>query len=137
MKTLAKDIMSTEVLAIVEGTPIVDALKLLVNHRITGMPVVDKAGKMVGVISEYDIILQLSKHLTDRQSLRVELFEAPFTYTSPAKAVKTTTSLSAIVKTFVKDKNRRLPVVDENGKLVGIITRRDLIRIFYYRSVLK
>jgi len=136
MKTLAKDIMSTELICIRRGAPISEALQLLINHKITGMPVVDETGKMVGILSEYDIIRQLSGHLCDRETLKNELYSAPIEFTGEPRAIQTTTSLSVIVKKFVNNKYRRLPVVDEEQRLVGMVTRRDLMRVFYYRATL-
>jgi CBS domain-containing protein len=136
MKTLAKDIMSKEIVSIEEGATIASALKLLFQHRITGMPVVDRAGRMIGVYSEFDVIRQLGGHLHDRESLKHELYEAPIEFTSDPHCISEDTSLSVIVKNFMDNKYRRLPVVDESGKLAGIITRRDLMRVFYYRATL-
>jgi len=136
MKTYAKDVMSTELLCIREGTTIGEALKMLMDHRITGMPVVDKEGKMVGVVSEYDIIAQLSPHLTSKNDMKSELFRAPVKFSRKVKSVKESTSLSTVVKSFVNKNYRRLPVVNEHGVLVGMITRRDLMRVFYYRAKL-
>lgn len=136
MKTYARDVMSTELLSIREGTTIGEALKMLMEHRITGMPVVDKNGKMVGVVSEYDIIAQLSPHLTSKNDMKAELFETPVNFSRKVKSVKESTSLSTVVKSFVNKSYRRLPVVNERGVLVGMITRRDLMRVFYYRAKL-
>ncbi len=136
MKTYAKDVMSTELLCIREGTTIGEALKMLMDHRITGMPVVDDDGKMVGVVSEFDIISQLSPHLTSSNDMKSELFRAPVQFSRKVKSVKESTSLSAVIKRFVNKSYRRLPVIDDHGRLVGMITRRDLMRVFYYRAKL-
>ena len=133
MQTLAKDIMSTNLITLTEQATVEDALKVLINARVTGVPIVDgKSGVMVGVLSEFDII----KHIGKKKSLKDDAFKERIRYSKKAKAIETTTPLSEIVKLFVDFKYRRLPVVDENKKLVGVITRRDIMRVFFYRSKL-
>ncbi|NDD92756.1 CBS domain-containing protein, partial [bacterium] len=57
MQTLAKDIMSTNLITLTEQATVEDALKVLINARVTGVPIVDsKTGVMKGVLSEFDII---------------------------------------------------------------------------------
>lgn len=132
MDTPASEIMSRDPLTAQEGMAIEEALKLLLNTKITGMPVVDAKGKMIGIISEYDILAQISKS----KHLKPEVFRKPITFSKTTDSVKATAPLSEIIERFITSKYRRLPVVDSSGKLVGIITRRDLMRVFYYRSKL-
>ena len=130
--TIAKDIMATELVNATENTTIEEALKILVNYKITGLPVVDAKGKMMGVLSEYDILKQLAsgkKHGND-------VFQKKIEFSRKVDAIIETTPLSKIMDEFVETRYRRLPVIDKKGKLVGIITRRDLMRVFYYRSKL-
>jgi len=122
--------MTGEILTVIEDTTVEDALRILVNNRITGLPVVDKAGKMVGVVSEYDLLVQLSK----KEKPDAEVFKQKIEFSKQVHAVKTGVALKEIVPMFVQSKFRRLPVIDEGGKLVGIITRRDMMRIYYYRA---
>lgn len=133
MQTQAKEIMSKNPLKVAVGTSIEDAVRLLVNHRITGLPVVDKNGRMVGVLSEYDIIVQVAKS----KKINTHIFAKPIQYSRKVYAVDETTPLEKIMDIFVKTKFRRLPIIDSSKKLVGIITRRDLMRVFYYRAKLE
>lgn len=133
MHTTASEIMSKEVMTIREGMTVEDALKLLINARITGMPVVNSKGKMIGVISDYDILQQLS----DGKSLKPVSFRKPVKFSKKPEVVDEKTPLGEIVRLFIDLKYRRLPVTNASGKLVGIITRRDLMKLFYYRSKLR
>ena len=133
MRTQAKEIMSKNPLKVVVGTSIEDALRVLVNHRITGLPVVDKNDRMVGVLSEYDILLQVAKAKKSKRNI----FSQPIQYSKKVFAIPETTPLEKIMDIFVKTKFRRLPIVDSSKKLVGIVTRRDLMRVFYYRAKLE
>jgi CBS domain-containing protein len=133
MQTLAKDIMSTNLITLTEQATVEDALKVLINARVTGVPIVDgKTGTMKGVLSEFDII----KHIGSKKKLKDDTFKERIKYSRKAKFIEATTPLSEIVQLFVDFKYRRLPVVDENKKLVGVITRRDIMRVFFYRSKL-
>ncbi|MEW6055635.1 MAG: CBS domain-containing protein [Bdellovibrionota bacterium] len=130
MITRAKDIMSTELIIGHPEMTIEEAIKVLVNNKITGIPVVDADQRLVGVVSEYDIIKIVEKEEGDRplDLNRVIKFSQKVT------TISENTKLSDILKHFVERKVRRLPVVNEENKLVGIITRRDIMRILFYRS---
>ena len=133
MQTLAKDIMSTNLITLTEQATVEDALKVLINARITGVPIVDwKTGVMKGVLSEFDII----KHIGKKKKLEEGAFQEKIRYSRKTKFILTNTPLSEIVKLFVTCKYRRLPVLDDHKRLVGVITRRDLMRVFFYRSKL-
>lgn len=130
MKTTARDIMSSRLIVAKEGMNVEDALKLLVNNKITGLPVVNQTGQMVGIISEYDIIARVGqKHKVDAES-----FKDSLPYTKTVEAVNEDTTLEDILDRFIKAKCRRLPVLDKDGRLVGIISRRDVMKVLYYRA---
>ncbi len=129
-ETTAKEIMTSDLVHATDDMTIEDALKILINNRITGLPVVDKKGKMTGVISEYDILSQISKAKKKNSTV----FQDKILFSKKVDAITENTPLSIIVKEFIDTKYRRLPVIDKDGKLVGIITRRDLMKVFYYRA---
>jgi CBS domain-containing protein len=130
MKTTAKDIMSNKLIVAKEGMNIEDAVKLLVNNKITGLPVVDAQGKMVGILSEYDIIARVGKG----QKIDPTLFKDGITFTKIVESVQEDTSLQDILERFIQLKCRRLPVLDQDKRLVGIISRRDVMKVLYYRA---
>lgn len=130
MKTTARDIMSSRLIVAKEGMNVEDALKLLVNNKITGLPVVNGTGQMVGIISEYDIIARVG----NQKKLDSDTFKGDLPYTKIVEAVAEDTSLEDILDRFIKAKCRRLPVLDKDGRLVGIISRRDVMKVLYYRA---
>jgi CBS domain-containing protein len=130
--TVAQEIMSSELITVLEDETVEGALKALINNRVTGLPVVNRDGRLVGVFSEYDIIKQISRH----GRLTPAIFQDRIEYSHEAFTVAPNTSLTEIVEHFLSAKYRRIPVVDAQGRLVGIITRRDLMRVFYYRATL-
>jgi CBS-domain-containing membrane protein len=129
-ETTAKEIMTRDLVSATEDMTIEEALKALINHRITGLPVINKKGKMMGVISEFDILQQLAG--SKKKSSKV--FQERIIFSKKVDAISDDTPLSVIVKEFIDTKYRRLPVIDEKGNLVGIITRRDLMKVYYYRA---
>ena len=130
MQTPAKEIMSRKVLFVREGDSVEQTVKLLVNNKITGLPVTDAEGRMVGVVSEYDILVQLSSKVDPSP----EDFRQPIQFSRTVQAVAEETPLNEVVQLFIESKFRRLPVLDPAKKIVGIITRRDLMRVYYYRT---
>ncbi len=137
MNTRASEIMSAELLTAKEGITVEEALRIMINSRITGMPVVDAKGKMIGVLSEYDLIKQMSEKGRKEKKDPKGLFKKPAMYSKEAFSITEDTPLSKIVEHFVESRFRRVPVTNKSGKLVGIITRRDLMRVFYYRAQLE
>lgn len=133
METVAADIMSKSPKVAHQDMTIEEALKLLVNSKITGMPVVDNQRRMVGVVSEYDVLEQISAAGKGNEA---QTFRQKIRFSSKADAVREDTPLEEITQKFIQSRYRRLPVVDQEGCLVGIITRRDLIKVFYYRAKL-
>jgi CBS domain-containing protein len=116
----AKDIMSQTVTTIRYDGTLLDAIQLLVCKEISGLPVVDEKGKMVGIITEKDILnfvfsgnLKNTK-VADVMSKEVVSF-------SPETGVDT------IALTVGQNRFRRVPIVEGN-KVVGIVSRRDIIR---------
>jgi len=131
-ETTAKEIMSRELIHATEDMTIEQALKILIQYRITGLPVVNKHGVMSGVVSEFDIISQISQS----KQKGPQKFQQVITYSKKVNTIRDDTPLSKIVKKFMLSKFRRLPVLDKRGRLVGMITRRDLMRVFYYQEKL-
>ena len=130
MKTTAKDIMSSRLIVAREGMNIEDALKLLVNNKVTGLPVVDIEGKIVGILSEYDIIARVGKE----KDIDSEIFRDAIPYSKNVESVEEDTPLTEILERFIQLKCRRLPVLDKSRRLVGIISRRDVMKVLYYRA---
>jgi CBS domain-containing protein len=114
-----REVMNSRVVAVHPDTTVGDAIDVLTRHHIGGLPVVDDAGLVVGMISE----LALIDVVFDPQ-----VREAPVSYymNPEVHVVHPNDALSRAAQLFALYSFRRLPVV-ENGKLVGIVTRRDLM----------
>ncbi|KAL6227385.1 PREDICTED: CBS domain-containing protein CBSX1, chloroplastic [Fragaria vesca subsp. vesca] len=140
-----------EDLHVVNPTTTVDeAIELLVENRITGFPVIDGDWKLVGLVSDYDLLaldtISGGGGKTDN-SMFPEVDSSWKTFNEVQKllsktngqvvgdvmtpapvVVRETTNLEDVARILLETKYRRLPVVDDSGKLVGIITRGNIIR---------
>lgn len=117
--------MTTSVISVQEDTPVREACVLLLKHGITGMPVVNEKGQIVGVITEFGLIESL---------FNPKILDNPVGnfMTRDVLTVDENEPLSHVATLFLLHRVRRLPVVrnrDMDGRIVGVISRRDLIRV--------
>lgn len=136
----AKDIMTRNVLAAEPDTHIEEIARTLIKNRISGMPVVDKENRVLGVVSESDIIfgeIHKEPHLLERLGgiiLPEERREGKAgekvsdIMTSPAITAFEDTPLSELIQTITERKIKRIIVVDRDGRLRGIVSRIDIVR---------
>ncbi len=136
-----RDLMSREVLTLTAETPLKRAAELLARERISGAPVVDDDGLVVGVLSEADVLVKASA-AAPRSGLLGWLLEPAPDYHDKIAATRVDEAMSAPAVTIAPDRGvheaaslmidesvNRLPVV-EDGMLVGIVTRADVVRAF-------
>jgi len=120
LMVLVRDIMSREVLKISESATVAELTSILTRHRITGLPVLDSKGKLVGVVSEFDVIDRRGKNVGDIMS------REPITISPDAP-------VGEAARLFVTHRIRRVPVVD-GEKLIGIVSRSDIVQFFATRQ---
>ena len=126
---VASDIMVTRLVKLDPGTDVFKAIEILVKNRISGAPVVDDDGKLIGVFSEkccMQVLLDALYEGLPTNDVRAFMNTAP-------DFVKEDAHLISIANFFLISPNRRLPVL-RNGKLVGQISRRDVIRVAAKKS---
>ncbi len=118
----AKNIMTTDVISVKKETPIYEAMELLINNEVTGMPVVDDDMILVGVISEKDC-LRLFYADEEEKNKTVQHFMS-----QPAVHYNENDSLKTVCDFMMINYFRRVPVTSKNGKLVGILSRPDVVK---------
>jgi len=149
MDLLARDIMTDTVIACVAETKLEDAVRTLAEHEISGMPVIDAGGRVVGVISETDLLLAdhletprmktalfgfyvLRESVMDRMAelrgLRVEDVMSKHVITFGPEA-----PVDEVARTLHDKQINRAPIVDGDGKLIGLLSRADIIRALAQR----
>ena len=118
----AQQFMIKNVITFSEDENIYSAMNTLVKKKISGAPVLDKSGKLVGVLSEKDCLTVLI-HNSFHQLPEGKVSEYMST---DLKTISPNTSIFEVADLFTKHSIRRLPVVDKN-RLVGQISRRDVV----------
>ena len=136
------DVMTTSVVTVDRITPYQEIDRLLTEHRISGMPVLKMGREVVGVVSEADLLAaedEASRRARMASSIgRRRLFgkqrhvslTAGTLMTAPAITIGPDATIPAAARLMNTHHIRRLPVVDEEGKLAGIVSRRDLLSVF-------
>jgi len=145
----ARKIMSTSLLTVERSTPVREVIRLLIEHRISGVPVVHD-GAVVGIISEGDLILRerayrqrggmafLAQQLfADHEKLAVEYRKAhglvaEDVMSEPVVSVLPGTPVEEVAHLMAERHIKRVPVV-EGGRLIGIVSRGDVLRAAYER----
>jgi CBS domain-containing protein len=137
------DVMTTEVFTVTPETSLKEVAELLTALGISGAPVVDEEQHVVGVVSEADILakerrrpspdaLHRIMHRPVPPSAKQTARTAGEAMTAPAVTVTGSRRLDVAAALMLDRQVNRLPVVDEHGTLVGIVTRADLVRAFVH-----
>ncbi len=142
----ARDVMTPEVVTVTPGTPVPEIARLLLDHNISALPVVNADGSLVGMVSEGDLGARSD---TDRVGRRdwwltlladksspgegvLEMLRAPGRtaadiMATPVVSVAETTDLAQVAQLLAGHRIKRVPVV-QDGHLVGIVSRADILR---------
>ena len=119
----ARDMMITRVKTVTPDTQVIDAVNMLLKHGFSGAPVLDDAGQLVGILSEKDCIQALMRAVVEQ----LPSSQVQHVMTKDVITITPDTHILTIAHMFINKPIRRLPVVD-NGRLVGQISRRDLLK---------
>ncbi|MCX5257140.1 CBS domain-containing protein [Streptomyces canus] len=140
-------VMTSDVVRATYGTPFKEVARLLADHRISGLPVVDEDDKVIGVISETDLMARQAatpdpfgpphrRRLVSltrsarRQTTKAKARTAGGLMTGPPVTVHADDTIVEAARTMAQHQVERLPVLDGTDRLVGIVTRRDLLQVF-------
>jgi CBS domain-containing protein len=143
------DIMTKEVKSISPDTNVIEALDLLFEMEISGLPVIDERGKLVGMFTEKDILTGILPSYMEKVG--------SFIYQDNPKALKQKiinmrgvkvkemmrrnvitvnegANLCEVARVMLIQKARRLPVLNEAGEVVGIVSRGDIVKALFQES---
>lgn len=143
-----KDIMESNVISVYKNASISELSRILLENNITGVPVVDEDGKLIGMVTDADIITEnlepifpiyfdplimsfayidnFKKYQKDvKEYLSTRVSEI---MTRRVKTVKADTPINDAVRILVKDRINRIPVVDNDNRVIGILARADVLK---------
>jgi len=136
-----RDVMATNVVTIDLATPFKEIARILVDRRISGAPVLMNSGRLAGMVTEGDLLRAQDRHVdtrrrwtgarrfgTDRE--RYQRLTAEQLMTSPAVTIHPDAPMGAAADVMNLHHVRRLPVVEADGTLLGVVNRRDLLNVF-------
>ncbi|MEU7693147.1 CBS domain-containing protein [Microbispora hainanensis] len=151
MHMKVRDVMTSEVASVNGSTPFRDVAEVLIAHEVSAVPVVDGEGHVVGVVSEADLLRkeefreqyyregyrpplrarlrEAMGHRAARVQERARGATAAELMSAPAITTRPYTSVVSAAREMTRHGVKRLPVVDDEGVLVGIVSRHDLLKV--------
>jgi CBS domain-containing protein len=137
-----RNVMSTDVVTVREGTPFKDVVRALSGRDVSAVPVVDRDRRVLGVVSEADLLvkqgtqeIEFTRSLVNwwrrrRNMRRAVATTAGTLMTKPAITVTDDATVAGAARLMTQHNVKRLPVVDADGRLVGIVSRKDVLTVF-------
>lgn len=141
---IAQDVMTSPVITVGENATIQEVARLLISQRVSAVPVVDGAGKLAGIVTESDLMRRAEigterqyswwlSLLSDARTLAADYVKSHATsvkdvMTRTVKTATPDTPLHEIAELFEKHHIKRVPIVNESGDLVGIVSRANIIQ---------
>ncbi len=139
----AKDLMSRDIVAINENTPVREILQLLQKHKISAVPVVDKEGRPIGVVSQADLLVKMKlpvslhwlyqyaayyyEDRTTDEQFKAQATKASEIMTRDPVCVHPATPAAKIAALMIQKNIKRVLVV-QDAKVVGIVSRADILK---------
>ncbi|MFW6204004.1 MAG: CBS domain-containing protein [Actinomycetota bacterium] len=130
--------MTTDVITVQRDAPFKEVARLLDEHSVSALPVLDADGRLVGIVSEADLLPKeyrdrpgrLARLMHRHELVKAEGDVAGDLMSSPAVTIGPDSSLADAAKLMMHERVKRLPVVSDSGDLIGIVSRADLVEAF-------
>jgi CBS domain-containing protein len=142
MNTAVRDVMTTRVVAVRQDASFKEMAKALRENRVSAFPVLDGDGKVIGVVSEADLLTKqaldggydgmpgmITGLLRRKEQGKARGVTAADLMTHPAVTISPDADVENAARLMYKGKIKRLPVVDSDGRLTGIISRADVLSV--------
>ena len=137
MSGLVSDVMTKEVIVARPETTFRELVRLIEDHHVHALPVIDETGRVTGMVAESDLLVKeefaddhVRTPLRRRGRARLAGTTAEEIMTSPVVTIDPSQRLGQAARVIHRRHIGRLPVVDKDDRLIGIVTRRDLLKIF-------
>ncbi|WP_204357611.1 MULTISPECIES: CBS domain-containing protein [unclassified Streptomyces] len=118
------DVMTHAVISVDRGAPFKEIVEAMRQWRISALPVLSEEGRVAGVVSEADLLLKAQGADESRAVTAGQLM------TVPAVTVTKDASIASAARLMARGHLKRLPVIDADGRLVGVVSRGDLLKIY-------
>jgi CBS-domain-containing membrane protein len=141
-KWTVQDVMTRDVVTVRFGTSYHDTVSAMATHGVSAVPVVDDSARVLGVVSEADLLRKIEFGSDDspprffawgthkKERVKAHAGTAAELMSSPAVTVQPGASLAAAARLLDSEHVKRLPVVNDLGRLVGIVARSDLLSVY-------
>jgi CBS domain-containing protein len=140
MNSTVKDVMSTHVIAVRQDASYKDMAAMLHEQRVSAFPVLDDHNKVIGVVSESDLLTKaalegtvpgmLQSMMSQREHARASAVTAAELMTKPPVTIGPDESVTRAARLMYSRRVKRLPVTSDDGTLIGIVTRADVLSVY-------
>jgi CBS domain-containing protein len=139
MNTTVKDVMSTHVIAVRQGAPYKEMAAMLHEQRVSAFPVIDDDNKVIGVVSEADLLTKEALEGTvprtllsrpERVRKQTNALTAADLMTKPPVTTGPDETVTHAARLMFDQQVKRLPVISDDGTLIGIVTRSDVLSVY-------
>lgn len=139
MDLTVQDVMTSTVVTVADSAPFKEIVRLMQVHGVSALPVVDAQGRLVGIVSEADLLPKEASEIDGEHHLfgprrkrahKAAGLVAAQLMSAPVAAVGPDATLREAARLTLERKVKRLPVVDAGGRIIGIVSRADLLKVF-------
>jgi CBS-domain-containing membrane protein len=140
MSSTVKDVMSTHVIAVRQNASYKDMAAMLHEQRVSAFPVLDEHNKVIGVVSESDLLTKealegtvpgmLQSMMSQREHARASAVTAAELMTKPPVTIGPDEPVTQAARLMYSRRLKRLPVTSDDGTLIGIVTRADVLSVY-------
>ena len=139
MSSTVKDVMSTHVIAVKQSAPYKEMAAMLHDQRVSAFPVIDDDNKVIGIVSENDLLTKEAfegtvprtlESLRQRMRSQVNAVTAADLMTKPPVTIGPDEPVTRAARLMFEQRVKRLPVTSDDGTLIGIVTRADALSVY-------